>query len=105
MTNKHHQGSFLNGFAIGLFAGAAGFFLFGTDDGKKTCRRIAKEWTSAKSKLAEQGVISNSNTSLRSVFASIFDSVAPSKRTNKRSSKKVAKKATSRNPRQKFKGT
>lgn len=32
---QNDQGSFLTGFSLGLFAGAFGYLLFGTDRGKK----------------------------------------------------------------------
>jgi len=50
--HSHHsqsdqQGSFLNGFTLGLFAGAAGYFLFGTSKGNEIRTKITKEWQEA----------------------------------------------------------
>lgn len=51
MTESQDQGSFLTGFALGVFAGAAGYFLFGTDRGHKVRRDLQREWENAKQDL------------------------------------------------------
>ena len=61
------QGSFLTGFSLGLFAGAAGYFLFGTHSGKKVRQDLSKEWDQAKEKLAQDGIIDDPDASLRDV--------------------------------------
>lgn len=53
MANQE-QGSFLAGFTVGLFAGAAGYFLFGTDQGRKIKQQLAKEWQLARNTLPER---------------------------------------------------
>lgn len=47
------QGSFLNGFVVGLFAGAASYFLFATDKGATVREQLAEEWEQAKGQLTE----------------------------------------------------
>lgn len=49
------SGSFVTGFTIGLFAGAAGYFLFATDKGQTVRAELVKEWQAAKKKLADEG--------------------------------------------------
>lgn len=74
-TREYNQGSFLTGFTVGLFAGAAGYFLFGTDKGKKVTERLSDEWENAKEKLADEGVIDNPNLSLREVVGQVLNQV------------------------------
>lgn len=38
------QGSFVSGLTIGFLAGAAGYFLFGTEKGKKIVKDLEQEW-------------------------------------------------------------
>jgi len=45
---SNNQGSFVSGLTIGFFAGAAGYFLFGTDKGKKIVKDLEKEWQAAR---------------------------------------------------------
>jgi gas vesicle protein len=52
-TSSNDQGSFLTGFGLGLLAGAAGYFLFATDRGKKVQSELTKEWQAAKQNLGE----------------------------------------------------
>lgn len=66
--SKHDEGSFLTGFSLGIFAGAMGFFLFGTNDGKKIRHDLNQEWEKAKVKLAEDGIIANPDQNLRDVI-------------------------------------
>lgn len=42
-----NQGSFVSGLTIGFLAGAAGYFLFGTDKGKKMRAELEREWRAA----------------------------------------------------------
>lgn len=69
MTDHHSHtdegSSFITGFTIGLFAGAAGYYLFASEDGAKLRKQLVAEWESAKEKLAEEGVIDNPQVSLR----------------------------------------
>ncbi len=61
------QGNFLTGFTFGLFAGAAGYFLFGTEKGEQLRLQLAEEWEQAKLDLAESGTI-DKNHSIRDVI-------------------------------------
>lgn len=47
-------GSFSTGFTLGLFAGAAGFFLFATRDGERVRARLTQEWTQAKQRILDE---------------------------------------------------
>jgi len=69
------QGNFLTGFTFGLFAGALGYFLFGTPKGETMRAQIAEEWEQAKDELAQSGTL-ESNHSLREVISSMFAKIA-----------------------------
>ncbi len=43
MKNNSNQDHFLGGFTLGLFAGAVGYFLFATKEGKKVRTDIKKQ--------------------------------------------------------------
>lgn len=51
MREDQDQGSFLTGFTLGLFAGAAGLYLFGTEKGKSVRQRLTSEWQAAQSSM------------------------------------------------------
>lgn len=65
MTNKDDRGStgFLGGLVLGLSLGSL-LAYFATPEGKKTWRKLAKEWDKAKVELHEQGLLSDVNLSL-----------------------------------------
>ncbi|MDA1080022.1 MAG: hypothetical protein O2840_05030 [bacterium] len=52
MPNEE-QGSFPLGFTFGLLAGAAGFFIFGTERGKQARAEFAKQWHKAHTSMAK----------------------------------------------------
>jgi hypothetical protein len=97
------QGSFLTGFTVGLFAGAAGYFLFGTDRGEKVRSTLQDEWEEAKDKLVDQGVIRDKSVTLREVVretvsraarsAGVVEVVGKTKKSSKAASKKSAAKS------------
>ena len=62
------QSSFTTGFTVGLFAGAAGYYLFGTKQGAQLRRQLVQDWEDAKEHLVEEGVIAHSNVSLRGLL-------------------------------------
>jgi hypothetical protein len=72
----HQSNSFLTGFAVGLFVGAAGFYLYGTDDGAKMRKQIAHEWEKTKVDLAEQGVIERPDVSLKEFLLEMLGRVS-----------------------------
>lgn len=72
VNSNTSQGSFLNGFTVGIFAGAVGYFLFGTDKGGKVRQTIGKEWDQAKVHLAQEGVIPSSTASIRDIFKQVI---------------------------------
>lgn len=47
MNEEKTQGSFVTGFAVGIFAGALGYYLFATDKGKKLTKIAQQEWREA----------------------------------------------------------
>lgn len=109
MSHQDDQGSFLTGFGVGLVAGAAGYFLFGTDKGKKVRQELAEEWETAKAKMEKEGVIENKAASLRQVIGDVVTKVSkelsgakPQTEKKPKSTKKKTTKKTS-SP-QKFKG-
>lgn len=109
MNNQdEQQGSFLTGFSLGLFAGAIGFFLFASDDGKKYRQLINQEWEQAKDKLAEKGLIKSKNISLRSLVAHFLPQIESTSKKNKPLAKAKAlpaqRKSTSTKTKLKFKG-
>lgn len=76
MSKDHDQGSFLTGFTVGLFAGAASYFLFATDKGSKVRTSLLEEWEIAREKLNTQGVIKNKDISLREVIKDAVEAAA-----------------------------
>lgn len=85
MSQSHHPyevdnsgGSFLSGFTIGLFAGAAGYFLFGTERGAQVRKQLEAEWRAAQSKMYAEGVIDHPNISLRDMLKNFVHKVASS---------------------------
>ncbi len=66
MQNQSEDGSsFVTGFTIGLFAGAAGYYLFATEKGAKLRKQMVADWEGAKEHLIEEGVIEDNRISLR----------------------------------------
>lgn len=51
------SGSFLTGFSLGLFAGAAGYFLFATDRGQQVRQDLQAEWAAAHERLVDEGFL------------------------------------------------
>lgn len=100
--SEEKQGSFLNGFTIGLFAGAAGYFLFGTDKGISVRKKLAVEWERAKKDLEKEGVLKEGE-GLREIVADTVKKIAATSKTqNKVKSPKAKTKQT--NKKKKFKG-
>ena len=44
---SNNEGSFVSGLTVGFLAGAVGYFLFGTDKGKKIVHDLEREWRAA----------------------------------------------------------
>ncbi|MFZ5376392.1 MAG: hypothetical protein ACOZAN_01835 [Patescibacteria group bacterium] len=68
----NNPAQFLGGFTLGVFAGAAGLFLFGTDHGKKLGQQLADEWDQAKESLADRGVIENKDVTLGEMLRGVL---------------------------------
>ncbi len=68
---QQDQSSFVSGFTIGLFAGAAGYFLFGTKRGAQIRRQLAEEWEDAQEHLSREGMV-QPGVSLRDFFQDLL---------------------------------
>lgn len=101
--SDQNQGSFLGGLALGMFAGAAGFFLFATKDGAKTRQKLEKEWEGAKSKMADDGIIKDKNMTLSQMIGDWLG-MASTPTTKKTSKKKTSKASSTKGTTSKFKG-
>lgn len=92
------QGSFVTGFTIGLFAGAAGYFLFGTDRGKKLKKQIASEWQTAQSTVHTQqpneSGLASTLPSIREFVKNVINSAMEMGEAKKASANKTAKSAS-----------
>lgn len=66
-SDSSHQDSFINGFTLGICAGAAGYFLYGTEQGKKLRLKLHKQWKAAQFDLQETAP-ELAATSLQDVF-------------------------------------
>jgi gas vesicle protein len=98
--SDQNQGSFIGGLALGMFAGAAGYFLFATKDGSNVRKKIEKEWQEAKVVLAEEGVIKDKNVKISDLISDWLG-IEHLKSSTK---KKNAKKNTPKSKTSKFKG-
>ncbi|MDH5532869.1 MAG: hypothetical protein OEX81_00380 [Candidatus Pacebacteria bacterium] len=100
--SNNDQGSFIGGLALGMFAGAAGYFLFATKDGSKVRKKMEGEWKEAKVILAEEGVIKNKDITISELVGEWFgleQNKTPKKKTPKKQISNTNKNKTS-----KFKG-
>lgn len=52
--SDHESGHFSTGFTLGLLAGAAGYFVFGTNKGKEFQVELSKKWQEAKKVAADE---------------------------------------------------
>ena len=69
---QQHKNSFVGGFALGLVAGAAGFFLFATSEGKKVRQKANQAWQEASSELQAQGLIDDPQTTIHDFLQKMF---------------------------------
>lgn len=102
------HGSFLNGFTIGLFAGAMGYFLFATDKGQKVRKQLNTEWEKAKKELEDSGKIEKGKGTLRDFFGEIAENfqskvLEKPKKSRQKAESRSKKKVVSQ--KKKFKGT
>jgi hypothetical protein len=102
--SNNDQGSFIGGLALGMFAGAAGYFLFATKDGSKVRKKMEGEWKEAKVILAEEGVIKNKDVTISQLVGEWFG-LEQNKTIKKKATKSTNKKQTSsKDKSSKFKG-
>jgi hypothetical protein len=99
--SPHSQGSFLGGFTMGLFAGAAGYFMFGTQKGKKLRERLTEEWENARMEVGERSL---PNLSFRDMLGSLMNTFQASTSEPEKSSAKKTVKSASKDNKSKFKG-
>jgi hypothetical protein len=96
------SGGFIAGFSLGVFAGAAGYFLFGTQKGAKLRRRLINEWDNAKDHLVKEGVIDDPQISLRdffqNLFKEVFEASLPQELMTPAKVRKTGKSAAARKP-------
>lgn len=107
-SSPDSQGSFLNGFTVGLFAGAAGYFLFSTKKGESFRKLVSSEWDQAKHSLADAGVIDSPAMTVRECIVSVVSTVAKQIDSNKVKSStksKTAKAESKADKRRLFKNT
>jgi len=75
MQKKNNQGStFVTGFTMGILAGVAGYLLLSSDEGKKTLKKIKKEWQIAQEELLKQGSIKK-HWDIRKLINQIFQNI------------------------------
>lgn len=56
MSSSREQQFLVGGFSLGLMAGAVGYYLFGTKQGKELRTELSQEWTEAQDYLTKQGI-------------------------------------------------
>jgi len=69
-----NQGSFVTGLTVGLFAGAASYFLLLTPNGRKMRLKLEKEWQAAQAAGATAGPSYSEHpnvTTIRSLFGTL----------------------------------
>jgi len=69
--------SFVTGFTVGLFIGAAGYYLFATEKGSKLRKQLVNEWEHAKVDLVNDGVIANPKITLREFIQDMLHKAFP----------------------------
>jgi len=92
--SDRESGSFSTGFTLGLLAGAAGYFIFGTHKGKQVREKLSVKWQDAK-KLAADDWPEKAGTVgdvLKEIFAQISSSAENTTKQPKRKKKKTASK-------------
>ena len=99
--SDQNQGSFLGGLALGMFAGAAGYFLFATKEGAKTRVKLESEWQGAKEKMAQDGIIQDKNMSISQMVGEWLGMTHETKKITK---KKSHKSSSTKKDSEKFKG-
>ncbi|HYD35241.1 MAG TPA: hypothetical protein VD999_04195 [Vitreimonas sp.] len=71
--SSHDSGSFITGFTLGMFAGAAGYFLFGTKRGEKLKKELSKEWQKASENWQESGAAQTGTATIREMARQVFE--------------------------------
>lgn len=101
------QGGFVAGFSLGLIAGAAAYFLFGTEKGSKLRKQLVEEWDSAREFMAEDGVLKDQQVSLRqflqNVVEEVFHTSLPQEIITPHKARKQSTKQSGRRPKRSHK--
>lgn len=92
------QSNFVAGFSLGLLAGAAGYFLFGTEKGARVRKQLVQEWEGAQEHLVREGALPdklNLREFLQHMFEEVFQASLPDELLTPNKQRK-AQKATAR---------
>jgi gas vesicle protein len=76
MDDHYYQAehsTFVTGFTIGLFAGAAGYFLFATKKGAQVRKQLSQDWEDAKRHLEKEGALEHAELSLGSYLKELLE--------------------------------
>ncbi len=103
MSQDRDQGSFLTGFTLGIFAGATGYFLFGTDRGGKVREELKAEWTKAQAKLETETPEVVGRLSIREALYKVADWLGEAPTADSKT-KKANRKGNKSGPKSRFKG-
>lgn len=73
-VSENTHSSFIIGFTWGLIAGASGYFLFATEQGKKVRQDLSEEWQKQTQDLATHSDSPHQKVSLRAAIAGVIAS-------------------------------
>lgn len=106
MTDEKHSstGGFFSGLMFGAMAGALGYYLLKTEDGKKAREKLNEEWEKAKSQMQESGVIEDATKSLPETIQHTIQHITGPKKPIRRARKKTTKKSSDSSTPKTFKG-
>ncbi|MCC6711561.1 MAG: YtxH domain-containing protein [Candidatus Pacebacteria bacterium] len=74
--NSFSEENFMTGFSVGLAAGAAGMYLFGTDEGEELREELKAHWKEAVSDLLAEGTIETAEQDMWQLFKDILNKAA-----------------------------
>jgi gas vesicle protein len=90
VAQEQESGSFVMGFAVGLFAGAAGYYLFATDKGHKIRQELVKEWEQAKAEWPDLMGSDSKTHTWRDLIRTMVAQVVPEESEKKSVGRRVA---------------
>lgn len=71
--NSFSEENFMTGFSIGLAAGAAAMYLFGTDEGEELREELKAHWKEALKDLLAEGTIETAEEDIWQLFKDILN--------------------------------